>query len=98
MVTAAIHNNILTSCHWFLFHILGKHGQHSVWRKANKSIEVGGYHVEEKHLMRIKLFALLHCVDLEQVHCIFSNWQFALLQFLDKYNGKMVVSGGMIKE
>lgn len=61
------------------------------------SREVGRLCAEEKHFMRAELLAVLHCADLEQVHCIFSNWQFGLLQFLGKYNRKMVVSGGIIK-
>ena len=61
------------------------------------SREVGRLHVEEKHFIRAKFLAALLCVDLEQVHCIFSSWQFGLLQFLGRYNRKMVVSGGIMK-
>lgn len=52
------------------------------------SREVGRLHAEEKHFTRAKLLAVLRCADLEHVHCIFSNWQFGLLQFLGKYNRK----------
>lgn len=53
--------------------------------------EVSGYHVEEEHFVRVKFLVLLYCADLEQVCCVFSSWQFALLQFLHKYNRRMWV-------
>lgn len=56
-----------------------------------------GTYVEEKHFMRVKFLVLLHCADLEQVRCVFSSWHFALLQFLDTYNRRMVGFGGIIK-